>query len=133
MLLVLNRALVLQAGLEDARALIVARQERINAQRMSLEHAPIWRLGAPSAEFERVGAELRSAWQMQWDYLVQDGAGLVGLFLAILVLTAWLFSRRPALVVEPVQRAYGRPFAAALLIALVLLGWHGGQQKWRFP
>ena len=123
MLLVLNRALVLQAGLEDARALIVARQERINAQRMSLEHAPIWRLGAPSAEFERVGAELRSAWQMQWDYLVQDGAGLVGLFLAILVLTAWLFSRRPALVVEPVQRAYGRPFAAALLIALVLLGW----------
>jgi small-conductance mechanosensitive channel len=45
------------------------------------------------------------------------------LFLCILVLTAWLFTRRPALAVEPVQRAYGRPFAAALLIALVLLGW----------
>jgi small-conductance mechanosensitive channel len=123
MLLQLERAVVLQARLEDARALIVARQERIDTQRMLLEQAPIWRLGAPSAEFKRVGAELNATWQMQQDYLVQDGAGLVGLFLGILILTAWLFSRRPALPVEPIQRAYGRPIAAALLIALVLLGW----------
>ncbi|MBL8419638.1 MAG: mechanosensitive ion channel [Dechloromonas sp.] len=123
MLLVLNRALVLQAGLDDARALIVARRERIDALRASLEQAPIWRLGAPSAEFEHVGAQLNATWQMQWDYLVQDGARLGGLFLSILVLTIWLFTRRPGLLVAPVQRAYGRPFAAALLIALVLLWW----------
>lgn len=122
-LLQLDRALVLQARLDDARALIVARQERIDAQRSLLEQAPIWRLGAPSAEFERVGAELNATWQMQRDYLVQDGAGLVGVFLCILILTAWLFTRRPALLVEPIQRAYGRPVAAAVLIALVLLGW----------
>lgn len=123
MLLQLDRAVVLQARLDDARALIVARQERIDAQRRLLEQAPIWRLGTPSGEFERVGAELNATWQMQRDYLVQDGIGLVGWFLGILVLSAWLFTRRSALVVEPVLRAYGRPIAAALLIALVLLGW----------
>ena len=123
LLLTLDRALVLQARLEDARALIVARQERLNAQRMLLEQSPIWRLGAASTQFELVGAELGSTWRMLRDHLMQDAAGLVGLFFGILGLTAWLFTRRAGVAAEPVQRAYGRPFAAASLVALVSLGW----------
>jgi small-conductance mechanosensitive channel len=122
-LLALDRALVLQARLNDGLALIAARQERVDAQRMLLEQSPIWRLGAASAQFEHVGAQLDATWQMLRDYLVQDGAGLVGLFFGILALTAWLFTRRSGVASEPLQRAYGRPFAAALLIALVALGW----------
>ena len=41
MLLQLDRAVVLQTSLEDARALIVARQERIDAQRILLESVDI--------------------------------------------------------------------------------------------
>ena len=123
MLLELDRALVLQARLEDARALIVTRQERINSERASLERAPIWRLDVPSTEREHISTQLNAAWQMQWDYLVQDGMRLGGLFLCILVLAFWLFKRRPELPVEPVQRAYGRPLAAAFVISLVMLGW----------
>jgi potassium-dependent mechanosensitive channel len=122
-LLGLDRALALQARLEDARALIAARQARLSAQRLLLEQSPIWRLGAASAQFELVGAEFSSTWKIQRDYLAQDGAGLVGLFFFILVLTAWLFTRRAGVASEPIQRAYGRPFAASLLIALVSLGW----------
>lgn len=122
-LLALDRALVLQARLEDARALIAARQARIDSQRLLLEQSPIWHLGAASTQFELVGTEFSSTWKIQRDYLAQDGAGLVGLFFFILVLTAWLFTRRAGVAAEPIQRAYGRPFAASLLIALVSLGW----------
>jgi potassium-dependent mechanosensitive channel len=122
-LLGLDRALALQARLDEARSLIGARQARLDSQRKVLEQSPIWRLGTASDQFKLVGGEFSSTWKMQRDYLVQDGAGLVGLFLFILVLTAWLFTRRAGVAAEPIQRAYGRPFAAALLIALVSLGW----------
>ncbi|MEF8710418.1 MAG: hypothetical protein V5B38_16890 [Candidatus Accumulibacter propinquus] len=88
-----------------------------------MEQSPIWRLGTASDQFKLVGGEFSSTWKMQRDYLMQDGAGLVGLFLFILALTAWLFTRRAGVAAEPIQRAYGRPFAASLLIALVSLGW----------
>ena len=122
-LLGLDRALSLQARLEEARALIAARQDRLDSQRKVLEQSPIWRLGTASDQFKLVGGEFSSTWKMQRDYLVQDGAGLVGLFLFILALTGWLFTRRAGMAAEPIQRAYGRPFAASLLIALVSLGW----------
>ena len=122
-LLGLDRALALQARLEEARALITARQDRLDSQRKVLEQSPIWRLGAASDQFKLVGGEFGSTWKMQRDYLVQDGAGLVGLFLFILALTAWLFTRRAGVAADPIQRAYGRPIAASLLIALMSVWW----------
>ena len=55
-------------------------------------------------------------------YFVRDGTYLAALFVGILALTGWLFHRgsRGA---GSAQHAYGRPFAASLLIALMSLWW----------
>ncbi len=122
-LLALDRALALQARIDGARALIAAQQERVRSHRMEVEKSPIWQLGAAPAQFEHVAAELRAAWRVLRDYLVQDGAGLAGLFLGVLALTGWLFTRGGRQDAGSAQRAYGRPVAASLLIALMSLWW----------
>jgi small-conductance mechanosensitive channel len=44
-------------------------------------------------------------------------------FFGIVLATWWLFTRRPARDLGPAQRAYGRPIAASMLIALVSVWW----------
>lgn len=122
-LVALDHAVSLQTRIGDARALIAARQVHLDALRMTQEESPIWHLGDVSEQLKRVGAELGSTWQMQRHYFLQNGARLVGIFLCIFVLTGWLFVKRAGVSDQSAQRGYGRPFTAALLIALVSLGW----------
>jgi small-conductance mechanosensitive channel len=122
-LLALDRALALQVRIDDARALMAVQQERVASQRMELEQSPLWQIGAAPAHFELVAAEVGAAWRLLRDYLVREGARLAGLFLGILVLTLWLFTRKSGHDAQSAQHAYGRPLAASLLIALMALLW----------
>jgi potassium efflux system protein len=56
-------------------------------------------------------------------YFAANGARDLGLFFATLLLSWWLFSRRSSQNAGPAQRAYGRPLAASLLIALDAVWW----------
>ena len=122
-LLPLDRALALQARIQGARMLVATRQERVRAQRMELERNPLWQLGAAPAQFGRVAAELGATGRVLRDYLVQEGARLSVLFVGVLALTGWLFTKGSGQGDRPVQGAYGRPVAASLLIALMSLWW----------
>jgi small-conductance mechanosensitive channel len=122
-LLGLDRALALRARIDDARTLVARNQEQVRLQREELEQSPLWRLGATPADFALLGAELRPSWRVLRDYLSREGAALAGLFFGVLAVTAWLFMRRSATQARSVQRAYGRPIAASLLVALMTLGW----------
>jgi hypothetical protein len=90
---------------------------------MEVERAPIWQLGAAHAQLGQVAAELGAAWRSLRDYLVRDRVGLAALFFGVLAFTGWLFTRGSGQDVRSAQRAYGRPGAASLLIALMALGW----------
>ena len=122
-LLPLDSALVLQTRIDDARALVAAQQEGVRSQRMLLEQSGLWQFRAAHAGLELVAAELRATWRVLQDYLLREGAGLAGLFFGVFLLTAWLFNRRSGEDVGSLQRAYGRPIAASLLIALMSLWW----------
>ena len=122
-LLALERAVALQVRIGDARALIAARQVLIDANRTSLERDPLWRLGNPSAQLKRVGSELSTTWQMQRHYLAQYARDLACIFFGILVFAWWLYRRRSEVSVKAAQDGYGIPFTAALVVALVSLGW----------
>lgn len=122
-LLALNRALVLQKRIDDARALVSAQHERVNARRAESERIPMWKLGAAPAQFELVVVELRSAWRSLRTYLAREGIGLAGMFFGVMALTGWLFTRGSQHDAVSAQRGYGRPAAAALLIALMSLWW----------
>ncbi len=122
-LLALDRALVLQVRIDDARARIAAQQERVRSQRLQQQELPLWQLDAAPAQFQLVVVELRSTWQSLRDYLVQAGGGLAFLFFGTLALTFWLLSRKAGEGAGPAPRAYGRPVAASLLIALMSLWW----------
>jgi small-conductance mechanosensitive channel len=122
-LLALNRALVLQTRIDDARALVAAQYERVNSQRMKLEQVPLWQLPATPAQFKLVAAELRAEWRLLRTYSAREGAGLAGLFFGVLALTGWLFIRGSPQDGGAAQRGYGRPAAASLLIALMSLWW----------
>ena len=119
--LALDRALVLQVRIDDARARIAAEQERVHAQRLQMQELPLWRLDVAAAQFHLVAVELRSTWRSLQDYLVRGGVGLGGVFFGALALTFWLFTRKEG--AGTGSRAYGRPVAASLLIALMSLWW----------
>ena len=122
-LLALDRALVLQVRIDNARARIALQQERVHAQRLKLQESPLWHLDTAPGQFQLVAAEMRSTCLLLRDYLVQAGTGLAGVFLGVLALTVWLFTRTPQEGAGSAQRAYGRPIAASLLIALMSLWW----------
>ena len=122
-LLALDRAVALQARVNGARALVTARQERVRAQRMELEKSPLWQLGAAPAQFEHVAAELVRPGGRCGLLRCASASRLAGLFLGVLALTAWLFTRGSGQDAGSAQRAYGRPVAASLLIALMSLWW----------
>ena len=122
-LLALDRALALQARVNGARALIATRQERIRAHRMEVERSSIWQLAAVPAQFERVAADLGATWRSLREYLLRERGALGGLFVGVLAVAYWLFVRRSGQDAETPQRAYGRPIAASLLIALMSLFW----------
>jgi small-conductance mechanosensitive channel len=122
-LLALDRALALLARVDDARALVAAQEEQVRAQRTQLEESSLWRLGAAPAHFDLVAAEVRTAGRLLGDYFAREGTALAGLFFGVLALTIWLFTRGPGHDARSAQRAYGRPVAASLLIALMALWW----------
>src|SRR5439155_12591319 len=85
--------------------------------------SPLWHLGTAPTQFQLVAVELRSTWLLLRDYLMREGAGLAGVFFGVLALTVWLFTKRSEESAGSAQRAYGRPIAASLLIALMSLWW----------
>ena len=122
-LLALDRAVALLARIDDTRARVASQEERIRAQRLQLEQSSLSQLVAVPARFDRVAAELRSAWRLLQTYLSRHGTYLAGLFLGVLALTGWLFIRGAKQSADTVEHAYGQPMAASLLIALMALWW----------
>ena len=122
-LLTLDRALALLARIDDARALVAVREVQVRSERTQLEQSSLWQLAGAPAHLELVAAELRAAWRSLGAYFARDGAGLAGLFFGVLALTGWLFTRGRRQAAPSAQRAYGRPIAASLLIALMSLWW----------
>ena len=105
------------------RALITAQWDSVRAQRLQLQELPLWQLGSAHAQFALIAAELRSTWSVLHDYLTLESPGLAGVFLAVLALCVWLFTRRSEHAEGSAPRAYGHPVAASLLIALMSLWW----------
>jgi hypothetical protein len=118
-----GRAVALQARTDDVRALVTAQWDGVRAQRLQLQELRLWQLGTAHAQFSLIGAELRSTWSVLHDYLALESPGLAGVFLAILALCVWLFTRRSDQAEGSAPRAYGHPVAASLLIALMAVWW----------
>src|SRR5439155_16387710 len=118
-----DRALALQSRMDNSRARIAVQQERVREQMLRLQESPLWHLGTAPTQFHLVAVELRSTWLLLRDYLMREGAGLAGVFFGVLALTVWLFTKRSEEGAGSAQRAYGRPIAASLLIALMSLWW----------
>jgi hypothetical protein len=116
-----DRAVAVQARIDDLRTLITTQWNSVRAQRLQLQELPLWKLGSAHAQVGLIAAELRSAWSVLDDYLTLESPGLAGAFLAILALCVWLFTRRSEQAPGSAPRAYGRPVAASLLIALMSL------------
>ncbi|HEY5309762.1 MAG TPA: hypothetical protein VIK97_14715, partial [Casimicrobiaceae bacterium] len=121
-LVALDRAVVLQVRIDDARALVATQEAHIRAQRMQLEQAPLWQLGAAPARFDVVAGEVTAASRSMGSYFARDGVFLAALFVGVLALAGWLFNRGPQDAGSQ-QHAYGRPLAASLLIALMAVWW----------
>jgi len=115
------KAFTLHSRIVEDSARIAARLEQVRSQRTALETAPLWELGTEPSRLGLVVMELRKAAYSLGEYLSEHGERLALAFFGILAATWWLFTRRPARDLGPAQRAYGRPLAASLLIALVSL------------
>jgi len=123
-LLDLVNAFTLQARTVEASARISARLEQVRAHRMELETASLWQLDRSPSQFGLVAVELGKAASTLREYLAEHGGRLAVAFFGILGLSWWLFTRRPEQDLGPAQHAYGRPVAAATLVALILsVGW----------
>jgi small-conductance mechanosensitive channel len=117
------KAFTLQSHIVEQTARIAARLEQVRSQRTALETSPLWELGTEPPRFGLVAMELRKAAHSLQEYFAEHGARLALAFFGIVAATWWLFTRRPARDLGPAQRAYGRPAAASMLIALVSLAW----------
>ncbi len=94
-LVALDRAVALRTRVDGARSLVAAQEARIRAQRLQLEQAPLWQLGAAPARFDVVGVEVATAWRLLGTYFAREGTFLAALFVGVLALTGWLFTRGP--------------------------------------
>ena len=122
-LLDLVDAFTLQARTVEASARITARLEQVRSHRMELETASLWQLGKAPSQLGVVAVELGKAAHTLREYLAEHGGRLATAFLGILALSWWLFTRKPEQDLGPAQRAYGRPVAASVLIALMSSVW----------
>ena len=122
-LLDLVKAFTLQARTVEASARVSARLEQVRSHRMELETASLWQLDRAPAQFGLVAVELGKAARTLREYLAEHGGRLAAAFFGILALSWWLFTRKPEQDLGPAQHAYGRPVAAATLIALVSSVW----------
>ena len=101
-----------------------ARLEQVRSHRMELETASLWQLGRAPSQFGTrrrrtgQGGATRCA-----SILAEHGGRLAAAFFGILALSWWLFTRKPVQDLGPAQRAYGRPVAASMLIALMSSVW----------
>ena len=121
-LVALDRAAALLARINDARALVATQEARIRMQRLQLEQSSLWQVAGAPARFEVVAAEVATAWQSLGTYFARDGMLLAALFVGAMALSGWLFIRGSK-GTGSAQHAYGRPFAASLLIAVMSLWW----------
>ena len=122
-LLDLVKAFMLQARSVEASARVSARLEQVRSHRMELETASLWQLDRAPAQFGLVAVELGKAARTLREYLAEHGGRLAAAFFGILAMSWWLFTRKPEQDFGPAQHAYGRPVAAATLIALVSSVW----------
>ena len=122
-LLDLVDAFTLHARTVEASARITARLEQVRSHRMELETASLWQLGKAPSQFGAVAVELGKAAHTLREYLAEHGGRLAAAFFGILALSWWLFTRQPVQDLGPAQRAYGRPGAASVLIALMSSVW----------
>ncbi len=120
-LVALDRAVALRSRIDDARSLVAIQEARIRAQRIQLEQAPLWQIGAAPARFDVVGAEVATSWQLLRNYISREATFLAALFAGVLALSLWLF--RGSKGADLAQRGYGRPLAGSLLIASMALWW----------
>lgn len=118
-LLALVRAQALQAHIHDAMAQITQRMEQLLQGRAELEQKAIWRLSDASGPTAGVADRLAGSAGLLRSYFAREGGRLALTFAFVFLICAWLFMRPTPERASPAQRAYGRPFAAALLIALV--------------
>jgi len=117
------RAITLQARSDEAAAGITARLEQVRLQRIDMERAPLWQLGATSFPAQGVAASLHAYQRVLTGYLADHGARLAGWFFAILALSWSLFAWGGVPAAGHVQRACARPAAACTLISLMAMGW----------
>ena len=132
-LTLLERLSRARVSLEDARAQIIARRRDAQRRLFAISAAPIWRMefsGRPVGEAARERL-VRDARRLRV-YLRESGTSVAVRFgVALLVGLAFLFLLRGAAAeaakADPYSRApvrlIERPFAAATLGALVILGW----------
>ncbi|MDM0066657.1 mechanosensitive ion channel domain-containing protein [Variovorax sp. J31P207] len=119
----LARALTLQLRVVEASALVNARLDHVRLQRMQVEESSLWQLGAAPSQVQLVSSELRASGRSLRQYLGRNGTGLAGLFFGVFAFMFWLFTKGALQDAAPAQRAYGRPVAASLLVALMSLWW----------
>ena len=122
-LLDLVKAFTLQAHTVEASARVSERLEQVRSHRMELETASLWQLERAPSQFGLIAVELGKAARTLREYLAEHGGRLASAFFGILGLSWWLFTRKPAQDLGPAQHAYGRPVAAATLIALMSSVW----------
>jgi small-conductance mechanosensitive channel len=122
-LLDLVAAFTLHARTVEASARISARLEQVRSNRIELETAALWQLERSPSQFGLITVELGKAAHTLREYLAEHGGRLAVAFFGILALCWWLFTRKPEQDLGPAQHAYGRPVAAATLIALVSSVW----------
>lgn len=116
------RAIALQARSDEAAAGTTARLEQVRLQRIDMERAPLWQLGATASPAQGVAASLHSHQRVLTGYLADHGARLAGWFFAILALSWSLFAWGGVPAAGHVQRACARPAAACTLISLMAMG-----------
>ncbi|HRI17949.1 MAG TPA: mechanosensitive ion channel, partial [Burkholderiaceae bacterium] len=114
----------LQTQLHDATAQVATRMDKVLNQRERLESTAIWRLGEDAGtSVSAVSKRLEGSALLLRAYFVRHG-GELALTVGLCCLRClWLFRRAAPATAPAAQRAWNRPLAASLLIALVALFW----------
>lgn len=119
-----SQGLALQKRLDDVRATIAERRERISAELRTSEDVPIWYQGAMEFPHDAIIADLRIARIELVDFLRQHSARL-GVLFAVLTALTFAVLRRPAIPgpqdAAPPRHSVGIAVAGSLLSTLVLV------------
>ena len=122
-LVVLVRAQALETAVEAAMSQVAAATEQVLARRAELDVRPVWHLDFREDLPGGAAAAAPGGRAQLGDYLSREWMSLSLLFGVSFGVCWWLFRRPSAAGASPAQRAYGRPVAASLLVALAILWW----------